>query len=133
MAEVNLQWSLKYTNKFFNTVSLFLIKKHAKSPINSDFKINRNIKKRYCFYTISPILRTQRNAVKSMFSLQMLLVNYSHSIVAGGLLVISYTTRLMCATSFTNLVDIFSNTSQGIRAQSEVIPSTEVTARIPMV
>ena len=74
-----------------------------------------------------------RNAVKSTFSLQMPLVNYSHSIVAGGLLVMSYTTRLMCSTSFTIRVEIFSNTSHGMRAQSDVIPSMDVTARIPMV
>jgi hypothetical protein len=59
--------------------------------------------------------------------------SYSHSMVAGGLLVMSYTTRLMWATSFTIRVDIFSSTSHGILAQSEVIPSIEVTARIPMV
>ncbi len=61
------------------------------------------------------------------------LPNYSHSIVAGGLEVISYTTRFTCLTSFTILVEMISRTSHGIRAQSEVIPSMEVTARIPTV
>ena len=55
--------------------------------------------------------------------------NYSHSTVAGGLLVISYTTRLICPTSLTTRVETFSRTSYGIRAQSAVIPSTLVTAR----
>lgn len=63
----------------------------------------------------------------------MPLVNYSHSIVAGGLEVTSYTTLFILSTSFTNRVEIFSSTSQGILAQSEVIPSIEVTARIPIV
>ena len=36
---------------------------------------------------------------------------YSHSIVAGGLDVISYTIRLMCCTSFTIRREIVSNTS----------------------
>ncbi len=58
--------------------------------------------------------------------------SYSHSIVAGGLDVISYSKRLTCFTSFTRRTDTFSNTSQGMRAQSEVIPSIDVTARIPI-
>src|SRR5699024_2704675 len=74
-----------------------------------------------------------QNAVKSTFSLQITLVNYSHSIVAGGLLVTSYTTRLMCLTSFTRRFEIFSNTSQSIFANSLVIPSMLVTARTPIV
>ena len=36
---------------------------------------------------------------------------YSHSIVAGGLDVISYTIRLMCCTSFTIRREIVSNKS----------------------
>ena len=36
---------------------------------------------------------------------------YSHSIVAGGFDVISYTIRLMCCTSFTIRREIVSNTS----------------------
>lgn len=58
---------------------------------------------------------------------------YSHSIVDGGLEVMSYTTRLTPFTSLQIRVEIFSNTSYGIRAQSAVIPSIEVTARIPIV
>ena len=57
---------------------------------------------------------------------------YSHSIVAGGLEVMSYSTRLMPCTSLTIRTEIFSSTSQGIRAQSDVIPSIDVTARIPI-
>src|SRR5699024_11458069 len=74
-----------------------------------------------------------QNAVKSTFSLQMLLVNYSHSIVDEGLLVISYTTRFTCSTSDTMRRDILSRISQSIRAQSDVMPSMEFTARIPTV
>lgn len=37
--------------------------------------------------------------------------NYSHSIVAGGLEVISYTIRFTCFTSFTILTEIRSKTS----------------------
>lgn len=60
-------------------------------------------------------------------------LSYSHSIVAGGLEVISYTTRFTLSTSFTMRVEIFSRTSHGMRAQSAVMPSMEVTARIPTV
>ena len=72
----------------------------------------------------------KRTLFRIMFAL---FVFYSHSIVAGGLLVMSYTTRLICLTSFTILVEITSNTSHGILAQSDVIPSIEVTALIPIV
>ena len=63
---------------------------------------------------------------------KLLLMNYSHSIVAGGFDVTSYSTRLTCFTSFTRRTEIFSSTSHGIRAQSEVMPSIDVTARIPI-
>lgn len=49
--------------------------------------------------------------------------SYSHSIVAGGLLVMSYTTRLMPSTSFTIRLLIRASTSYGRRAQSAVIAS----------
>ncbi len=58
---------------------------------------------------------------------------YSHSIVAGGFDVTSYTIRLTLSTSLTIRTEIFSSTSQGIRAQSAVMPSIDVTARIPTV
>lgn len=58
---------------------------------------------------------------------------YSHSIVPGGLDVISMATRLTCLTSFTIRVEILSSTSYGILAQSAVIPSIDVTARITTV
>src|SRR5699024_11454937 len=60
-------------------------------------------------------------------------VNYSHSIVLGGLLVTSYTTRLSSSSSSTILYEIFSSTSHGIFAQFDVTPSTDVTARMPIV
>jgi len=63
----------------------------------------------------------------------VLFLSYSHSIVAGGFDVMSYTTRLTLSTSFTIRFEIFSSTSQGMRAQSAVMPSMEVTARMPTV
>ena len=51
----------------------------------------------------------------------------------GGLDVISMATRLTCFTSFTIRVEILSSTSYGILAQSAVIPSIDVTARITTV
>ena len=54
---------------------------------------------------------------------------HSHSIVAGGLDVMSYTTRLMPRTSLTILVDIRSRSSQGRWNQSAVIKSLVCTAR----
>ena len=58
---------------------------------------------------------------------------YSHSIVEGGFDVMSYTTRLTPSTSLTMRLEMRSNTSKGMRAQSAVIPSTDVTARTPTV
>ena len=55
--------------------------------------------------------------------------HYSHSIVPGGFEVMSRQTRFTCFTSFTILVEMTFSTSYGMRAQSAVIPSIEVTAR----
>ena len=54
---------------------------------------------------------------------------YSHSIVAGGLLVMSSTTRLTSGTSLVIRVEIRASTSSGSRAQSAVIASSLVTGR----
>ena len=56
---------------------------------------------------------------------------HSHSIVEGGFDVMSYTILFTGSTSLTILELILSSTSYGILAQSEVMPSMEVTARIP--
>lgn len=55
--------------------------------------------------------------------------DYSHSIVAGGLLVISYTIRFMPCTSFVIREEIFVRISYGICAYSHVIKSLVRTAR----
>jgi hypothetical protein len=55
---------------------------------------------------------------------------HSHSIVAGGLLLMSYTTRLTLGTSLTMRDEILARTSYGSFAQSAVIPSSDVTARM---
>lgn len=57
---------------------------------------------------------------------------YSHSIVAGGFVLMSYTTRFTPLTSLTMRVEILSSTSDGSLTQSHVIPSSLVTARITM-
>src|SRR3954469_9682386 len=58
---------------------------------------------------------------------------HSHSIVEGGLLLMSYTTRLMPRTSLTMRDEIEASRSCGRRAQSAVIPSRLSTARIATV
>ena len=58
---------------------------------------------------------------------------HSHSIVAGGLLVMSYTTRLTPFTSLTMRLEAAARTSSGIRAQSAVMKSVVDTARRAMV
>src|SRR5690606_5467982 len=55
--------------------------------------------------------------------------NHSHSIVPGGLLVTSSTTRLISRTSLVIRVEMRSSTSYGTRAQSAVIASSLVTGR----
>lgn len=75
------------------------------------------------------LLLALRNKRLRFFCLWAALGVYSHSIVAGGLLVISYTTLLMCFTSLTIRVETFSRISYGILAQSAVIKSVVVTAR----
>src|SRR6266498_5803804 len=57
---------------------------------------------------------------------------YSHSIVPGGLDVMSYTTRFTPATSLTMRLLRASSTVESRRAQSAVMPSSDVTARTMM-
>ncbi len=73
----------------------------------------------------------ENNPISSL--LKTTVGGYSHSIVEGGLLVTSYTMRLTWSTSLTIRTEIFCKTSHGIRAKSAVMPSIEVTARIPTV
>src|SRR4051812_38309970 len=54
---------------------------------------------------------------------------YSHSMVPGGLLVTSSTTRLTSATSLVIRVEILASTSYGNRVQSAVIASSLDTGR----
>ena len=54
---------------------------------------------------------------------------YSHSIVAGGFELMSYTTRLTPLTPLMILFEIFARNSYGKCDQSAVIPSVELTAR----
>src|SRR5262252_4711768 len=61
------------------------------------------------------------------------LLDYSHSIVPGGLLVISKQTRLTPFTSLIIRLESFSNSSYGSFTQSAVMPSWDSTARIAMV
>ena len=58
---------------------------------------------------------------------------HSHSIVAGGLLLTSYTTRFTPGTSLAIRFEISASTSGGNGNQSAVIPSRDVTARSPIV
>src|SRR6267143_3724758 len=53
--------------------------------------------------------------------------NYSHSIVLGGLELISYTTLVTPGTSLTIRVEIRSSTSPGNRTQSAVMASSDST------
>ena len=55
--------------------------------------------------------------------------HYSHSIVPGGLLVTSRTTRLTSGTSFVIRFEIFASVSYGIRVQSAVMASSDDTGR----
>ena len=57
---------------------------------------------------------------------------HSHSMVAGGLLVTSRTTRLISGTSLVTRVEIPASTSSGSRAQSAVMASSLVTGRSTM-
>src|SRR5439155_5640524 len=54
---------------------------------------------------------------------------YSHSMVAGGLLLTSRTTRLIPRTSLVIRLELLATRSQGRRAQSAVMPSRLSTAR----
>lgn len=66
-------------------VSLFIYDTFSISVIQDHIILAENLFISNCFIHFT----YHRNAVKSTFSLQMPLVNYSHSIVAGGLDVIS--------------------------------------------
>jgi len=56
-------------------------------------------------------------------------LSYSHSMVPGGLLVTSSTTRFTSRTSLVMRVEIFSSTSYGTLVQSAVIASSDDTGR----
>ena len=58
--------------------------------------------------------------------------DYSHSMVPGGLLVQSRTTRLTSLTSLVMRVEIRARTSYGMRVQSAVMASSEDTGRSTM-
>lgn len=87
--------------------------------------------------TTTPSFKQQMNQkfeqAESSLTTKIQSFYYSHSMVEGGLDVMSYTTRLTRSTSLVMRFEIFSNTSKGILAQSAFIPSIEVTARIPTV
>src|SRR5690606_19153224 len=57
------------------------------------------------------------------------LIIYSHSIVAGGFELMSYTTLLIPRTLLIISLETLAKKSYGKCAQSAVMPSTEVTAR----
>ena len=61
------------------------------------------------------------------------LARYSHSIVAGGLFVISYTTLVTPSTSFVILLETLSSKLHGGFEKFAVIPSTLSTTRIATV
>lgn len=64
------------------------------------------------FQTYSFTFQLELVSLKSLVNeFKINISSYSHSIVAGGLDVISYTIRLMCCTSFTIRREIVSNTS----------------------
>ena len=60
---------------------------------------------------------------------RMLRIDYSHSTLAGGLVVTSRTTRLTWGTSLTIRAETVAIVSYGMRAQSAVMKSSVVTAR----
>lgn len=62
------------------------------------------------------------------FMLIMSCKNYSHSMVAGGFELMSYTTRLIPLTLLIISLDTLARKSYGKCAQSAVMPSVEVTA-----
>src|SRR5216683_7250882 len=70
-----------------------------------------------------PHIRTARVLISIRAS------RHSHSMVAGGLLVMSSTTRLISGTSLVIRVEIAASTESGSRAQSAVIASSLVTGR----
>jgi len=74
--------------------------------------------------------RIDRDPVSSFAQKTSATSRYSHSIVPGGFDVMSYTTRLIPGTSFTMRLEIVLSTSCGRGAQSAVMPSSLVTARI---
>ena len=87
---------------------------------------------------LRPILETRGSTCQTVFptwcnfsvnNFVISLHNHSHSIVAGGLLVMSYTTRFTSGTKLTIRFATVSRKSCGNLAQSAVMKSLEVTAR----
>src|SRR5579883_1148612 len=76
---------------------------------------------------------SDRKDIRGVFGSDSGSSDYSHSIVPGGLDVMSYTTRLMPRTSLTIRLEILFRTSWGSGTQSAVMPSSECTARMAQV
>ena len=94
---------------------------------------NSNINKKAFF--IWHYLQTNYNKIFIQMNQQRITIQhskindvYSHSMVAGGLLLISYTTLLIPFTLLMISFEIFARNSYGKCAQSAVMPSTLVTA-----
>ncbi len=90
--------------------------------------------RRQGIYRVRFYKHRRRRLSRILRMVAILLVNdreniYSHSIVAGGLLVMSYTTRLTPAISLTIRLAARASNSCGRRAQSAVMKSWLVTAR----
>lgn len=85
----------------------------------------------FCYQTGSQVLK--KRVFSRFCSPSHPLFRHSHSILAGGLVVTSSTTRFTCGTSFTILAEIVRTTSYGMRAQSAVMKSSVVTARMATV
>src|ERR1700756_1143841 len=85
----------------------------------------------YLSLKILHLLRILIAVICSLLSVRAISIfsTYSHSIVLGGLLLTSYTTRVTPFTSFTIRVDILSSTSPGNLTQSAVIASSDCTTR----
>ena len=82
--------------------------------------------------TCCPLRPSEKTALLNGKFNRAVFVIYSHSIVAGGFPVQSYSTRFTCWTSFTIRLETLPITSQGSSAASAVIKSMVFTARSAM-
>ena len=116
MFNLRFNWKGKEKNQTEKKNNSFYHNLNLKTILNKNFNSNLYRKNRIKIIAIEIYMSN----LKNLF--------YSHSIVAGGFELMSYTTRFTPLTLFIISLEIFIKNSYGKCTQSAVIPSVDSTA-----